>query len=167
MNKITIKETLFFVLSLFVLSSQNVSASASIGQSAKEKVVAPEFTLGTAQGKTVSLKDFKEKGKVLFFFTIWCPYCRQKLPVLAKEYEQFRSQNIELLLIDAGESKLKVSSFIAKEQLPFDVLLDTSMKTSEAYEVIGVPTFVLVSKDGLIVYQGNDLPRDYKELLSQ
>ena len=167
MNKITIKGTLFFVLSLFVLSSQNVSASASIGQSAKEKVVAPEFTLGTAQGKTVSLKDFKEKGKVLFFFTIWCPYCRQKLPVLAKEYEQFRSQNIELLLIDAGESKLKVSSFIAKEQLPFDVLLDTSMKTSEAYEVIGVPTFVLVSKDGLIVYQGNDLPRDYKELLSQ
>ncbi len=167
MNKITIKGTLFFVLSLFVLSSQNVSASASIGQSAKEKVVAPEFTLGTTQGKTVSLKDFKEKGKVLFFFTIWCPYCRQKLPVLAKEYEQFRSQNIELLLIDAGESKLKVSSFIAKEQLPFDVLLDTSMKTSEAYEVIGVPTFVLVSKDGLIVYQGNDLPRDYKEILAQ
>lgn len=156
-----------FILSIFLLCCENAFAVASMDQGGKARSAAPEFTLKTAGDKTVSLKDLKGKGVMLFFFTTWCPYCRQKFPSLVAEYEDLRIQGIELVVVNAGESGAKISSFISKEKLPFDILLDSSMKTSEEYGVLGVPTFVLVSKSGEIIYQGNDLPRNYKELLSQ
>ena len=41
------------------------------------------------------------------------------------------------------------------------------MKTAEAYDVVGVPTFILVSGEGKIVFEGNDVPDRYKSLLSK
>ena len=156
------------VLFLSVLSLDNVFASASSGfKGGQEMPLASDFSLPTVAGSTVALKDFKGKGVILFFFTTWCPYCRHTLPVLAKNYQEYQNQGFELLVIDAGESKPKVSSFIAKESFPFDILLDGDTTVAEAYNVVGVPTFVLVSKQGRIVYSGNDMPAHYKELLEQ
>lgn len=154
-------------LFVFFLSSYNVCASASLlkKKGSSEKVAAPDFSLESVSGKTVSLSDLKGKGVILFFFTTWCPYCRSKIPVISKEYSQYQSQGIEFLLIDTGESKIKIASFIAKEHLTFDVLLDSRMKASEDYGVMGVPTFILISKEGFVVYEGNELPHNYAELL--
>jgi peroxiredoxin len=61
---------------------------------------------------------------------------------------------------------IKSGHYVERKLLPFDVLLDKDMAVSQAYEVIGEPTFVLVSTSGQIVFQGNELPDDYKRLLS-
>lgn len=154
MSRFSLRCFCAFILLLSFLSFENVFAAF-------------DFTLDTAGGKTVSLKEAKGKGVILFFFTTWCPYCRQKFPSLSKDYETFRREGIELFVIDAGESQAKVSSFLSKAQPPFDVLLDKSTAVAEAYGVVGVPTFILISKSGVVVYEGNDLPGNYKELLNK
>jgi peroxiredoxin len=167
MKKLLMQVVALCVLSLLVLSSQHVAASASLNRESLQGAAAPNFTLATVSGKSVSLKELKGKSVILFFFTTWCPYCREKFPTLAKEYDKYRDEGIELLAINGGETKAKVSSFMSKEQASIDVLLDSGLKTAESYGVIGVPTFILISKDGIVVYEGNDLPRNYKELLSK
>jgi peroxiredoxin len=167
MRKVMMQVAIVVCLGISVCSFADVSASASLGSRGGENLAAPDFTLETAGGKTVSLKDFKGKGVILFFFASWCPYCRQKLPSLSKNYSRYQSENIQLLAINAGESKAKVSAFAAKEKLPFDILLDVDSKTSGAYDVVGIPTFVLISKDGRVVYEDNDLPHNYKELIEK
>jgi peroxiredoxin len=164
MNKILLKNVLGVVVILSFCSLQNMPVLASLGQKEEQ---APDFSLQTVSGKTVALKDIKGKGTILFFFTTWCPYCRQKLPVLAKQYQKYQDEGLGVFVINAGESKGKVSSFSAKEHFPFDILLDVDMKTSEAYGVIGVPTFILISKDGLVIYEGNDMPPDYQKLFNK
>mgnify|MGYP001602487520 FL=1 len=156
MSKFSLRYLCAFILLLSFLSFDNVFADAAF-----------DFTLDTVSGKTVSLKDAKGKGVILFFFTTWCPACRQKFPSLSKDHETFRREGIGLFVIDAGESQAKVSSFLSKVNPPFDVLLDTSTAVAEAYGVMGVPTFILISKSGVVVYEGNDLPGDYKELLNK
>ncbi len=143
----------------------DVVASASL-TSRTARGPAPDFTLETTGGTNISLAQQKGKGVILFFFTTWCPYCRVKFPDFAREYEQYKSDNIELLVIDAGETQKKVSSFLARQKtaLPFPVLLDKDMAVSEAYDVVGVPTYVLISPEGQIVYQDNVLPKDFREL---
>ncbi len=167
MNKILLRVVMGTMAALFLFSSRDVSAYASLGQKNQAQTIAPDFSLETIAGKTVVLKDLKGKGVILFFFTTWCPYCRQKLPLLAKQYQKYQSDGLELLVTDVGESRAKVSSFATKEQLPFDILLDVDMKASEAYGVLGVPTFILISKDGLVAYEGNEMPSNYQELLNK
>lgn len=159
----TTSKILFGVFLLFLsFSWESIQASASLRSGAvREDSVAPDFTLSTIRDETVSLKDFKDKGIILFFFTTWCPYCREKMPELARHYSAYEKQGIELLVIDSGESKAKVVSFASKEDYPFDILLDTSAGVADAYGVLGVPTFVLISKEGKVVFFGNRLPDNY------
>lgn len=145
----------------------NVSASASMKRSQLVGSIAPDFALETTADTKVALRDVNGHGVVLFFFTTWCPYCREKLPLLAAERQKMKEGKIELLLIDAGESKAKVKAFIEKQQLPFAVLLDVNTLVAESYGVVGVPTFVLISADGDVVWMGNELPDNYRKLLAR
>lgn len=168
MKKIILTVLLGVFCLSFSFSSREAYASASLkGGGARQHSMAPDFTLGTVSGKTIALKDFKGKGIILFFFTTWCPYCREKMPELARDYKTYQSQGIELLAIDAGESKSKVSSFAVKEDLPFDILLDAKTDVADSFGVLGIPTFVLISKEGKVVYFGNDLPSHYATLVEK
>ncbi len=122
---------------------------------------AKEFTLSSVSGKTVAMDDFNGRETILFFFTTWCPYCRDKFPLLAREYANYQREGIDLWVVDVAESPAKVSSFLSKQEAPFDVLLDKTGSVAQAYQVVGVPTFVLINKEGRIVYDGNDMPQDY------
>ncbi len=157
-----------FVWILTVFSCvHNVSASASVRRTQLVGSIAPDFTLETTADTKVALRDLHGRGVILFFFTTWCPYCREKLPLLASERRKMEEGKIKLLLIDAGESKAKVKAFIERQQLPFAVLLDVNTLVAESYGVVGVPTFVLISSDGDVVWTGNELPGNYRKLLGR
>jgi peroxiredoxin len=154
-------------ISIFLVA-QDVPASAlsTLWASKKEEArPAPDFTLESLKGDSVTLSHFKGKGVILFFFTTWCPYCREKFPGLSRSYEADKRDGIELLAINEGESRQKISSFVSKENVPFDIFLDSDMKAAQDYGVLGIPTFALINKEGMLVYEGQEIPSDYKELL--
>ena len=155
------------LLAVMILSTQEAIASASRKTKEDKSLSAPAFSLKTLHGQTCDSQSLEGKKAILFFFTTWCPYCVEKIPMLSKNKSFYQEQGIELLAIDVSESEAKVSSFATKQKIDFDILLDTTGNTSREYGVIGVPTFVLVSKDGNIVYHDNDLPRNYLELLDK
>lgn len=165
MNKTLKRVAVYLVASLFFFTSDVLASSARAAK--PESAVAPHFNLKTMKGKDVSLADLKGKNVIIFFFTTWCPWCRKKIPSLVKNEPRYKSEGIELLLVDIGESQAKVFSFANKNSVPFDILLDRDMKVSQDYDVVGVPTVVLISHDGRVVYNGNDLPPNYKELLER
>ncbi len=50
---------------------------------------APDFTLDTLSGKSISLSDYKGKKVLLNFWATWCKPCRMEMPdmqELQKEY---------------------------------------------------------------------------------
>lgn len=166
MKNIVNKKVLLFVC-LFFLISGNLLASAYLekGDSSEK---AADFSLGSLdQDRDFTLKDFKGKPMIMFFFTTWCPYCVKRLPELSKNKNMYKKQQIQLLAINIGESRRKVKSFVDDKNLSLDILLDESSKTATRYGVVGVPTYVLIDSEGIIRYKGNDLPRNYLKLLQQ
>jgi peroxiredoxin len=153
------------VVTVLTFMAGNVVAASAIAKAA-EKTAAPSFSLQGIQGKTVGLADFKGQGVLLFFFTTWCPYCREKFPMLKEKDQASAAEGFKLIVIDAGESRDKVASFAEKMGVSFDILLDQDTTVSSEYGVVGVPTFFLINKEGQIVFQGNELPNNYKTLLS-
>jgi len=129
---------------------------------------AKDFQIKDINGKTVTLSAYKGKKPVfLLFWTTWCPYCRKELKVLSEKSAQLTSVNIELLAINIGESGAKVADFLKKNPLNLRVCLDENTSVAESYAVLGIPTYIIVNKDGLIVFTGHSFPDSYLKLLSQ
>lgn len=128
---------------------------------------APEFQLSDLSGKNVALSNFKGKPAILFIWATWCRYCRVELDHLGKSYQDIQKSGVELLAISSGEPKERVNKYLKNKKVDFPVLLDTDSRVSYAYNVIGIPTLVLVDSQGKIKFQGNNLPDDYLQILSQ
>jgi peroxiredoxin Q/BCP len=114
-------------LSLFVfVSLLAVSAIAATVPTAG--TAAPDFSLLSNEGKATSLKDFKGKWVVLYFypkdFTSGCTLQAQNFQ---RDLAKYTEKNVS---VDTAESH---KDFCAKEGLAFKLLSDPDAKTSAAY----------------------------------
>ncbi|MBA4422260.1 MAG: thiol-disulfide oxidoreductase [Syntrophus sp. (in: bacteria)] len=113
---------------------------------------APDFVLTDLNGQKFRLSDHKGKRPVLIIFsTTWCSFCRAEIPHFKSLYASYAKQGLEIVNIDIQESKEKVVKYAAKYELPYRTLLDEDGTVSGVYEVKGVPTLILVDKNGMIV----------------
>ena len=119
------------------------------------------------EGGEVRLSDFKGKPLLLWFWTTWCPYCREAIPDLNNVYPELKSEGIELLAVNVDETKEKISRFIKHYPIDFNILQDKGARCVFSYGVIGVPTYILVDKNGKVRFKQNYFPQDkYKQLLT-
>ena len=126
---------------------------------------APDFKLKDIKGQNVSLGSLRDRPVLLVFGTTWCPYCREEIPRIKEIYQQGRQKNLEVLNIYVNETEAKVSAYAAQYALPYPVLLDRDGQVAESYQVRGVPTLVLLDRQGKIVcYQCRNLDTMLKGL---
>jgi len=78
---------------------------------------------------------------------------------LKDDQQELNDIGIELLTIDVGEPAHNVSNFIKGLGLDFAVLLDLDSTVSDRYDVLGVPTYFVISKSGGVVFSGNRFPK--------
>lgn len=126
---------------------------------------APDFTLKNLKNTDVNYKALaKGKNSIVFFWATWCPHCRDAIKEFNKNPDQFKSKNVEMVLVDVGEDIKKVESYLRKNKINFDVLLDQDGSVSEEYGIIGFPTFVFIDKSGVVKDVQHELPEDYEEM---
>ncbi len=128
--------------------SQAISASALLHKPA------PDFTLPTLDGRTISLADYRGKKVVLSFWASWCGPCRLELPVLRSFYEKTHKPgaDYDLLAISLDEDRGAAEAAMNVLKLPFPVLLDTGQTTPGAYGVYGIPTLFVIDERGRVAY---------------
>ena len=144
------------------MASVLLFSSSVFAAAADNLPLAPDFTLEDVQGNKVNLAGYRgNQPAVLFFWTTWCPFCRDALKALNARYDELTKAGWKVIPIDIGESALKVNSFLKYNQLNFNVLLDTGLATARSYGVVGVPTYVIINKDGVIAFRDNFLPEDF------
>jgi peroxiredoxin len=112
---------------------------------------APDFVLEDLNGQEFKLSNRRGHPVLIVFSTTWCTYCRERIPYLKEIYKNYTNRGLEMINIDIQESHERVSRFASDYQLPYNVLLDADGAVSRTYGVQGVPTIILVDKDGKIV----------------
>jgi peroxiredoxin len=115
-----------------------------------EVLHAPDFTLQTMSGETVSLSDFRGKPVMLTFWKIKCPACEFQMPYIQASYEQWPSDTIAVLTINIGDSIPAIQNYVTSQGLTFPVLLDSRGNVAKTYGVPGVPTTFLIDADGIL-----------------
>lgn len=120
---------------------------------------APDFTLNSLDGQSVTLGQFKGKQPVmLFFWTTWCPFCLKEIKAVNAQYQAFADRGLAVLAINAGENAAAVSRLVKNYAISMPMLLDEEDAVTRAYHVLGVPHFVLIDQEGMIVYRGTRFP---------
>lgn len=119
---------------------------------------APEFALKDLADKEVALKDLKGKVVFLDFWATWCPPCKKALPhtqeLSARKDAKGDDAKLVVLALDLREDKAKVEKFLTDNKYDFHTLLDAKGAAAEAYGVKGIPTFVVINKDGTVAWIG-------------
>ncbi|RUR85834.1 peroxiredoxin [Chlorogloeopsis fritschii PCC 9212] len=119
---------------------------------------APDFTLPSQNGTSVSLKDFRGKPVVLYFYPKDdTPGCTVESCAFRDRYEVFQSAGAEIIGI-SGDSPESHQKFAAKYQLPFTLLSDKGDKVRKLYGattafglIPGRVTYV-IDKNGVVQY---------------
>jgi thioredoxin-dependent peroxiredoxin len=97
--------------------------------------VAPAFTLATDTGETVSLKDFRGRTVVLYFYPKDdTSSCTVEACEFRDAFPQFSSRNAVILGISPDSVKSH-AKFRAKFDLPFTLLADVGHAVAETYGV--------------------------------
>ncbi|MEJ5363682.1 MAG: TlpA disulfide reductase family protein [Desulfosoma sp.] len=129
---------------------------------------AADFDLPSTDGQRVRLSDYRGKRPVLlYFWAIWCPSCQAVKPEVAKLRKQTREDQLEILAVNvgSGDSFERVQRYQNAHPMPFKVLYDETGEAMKAFEVRGVPLFVLVDRDGAILYRDHQLPSDIRRFI--
>lgn len=95
---------------------------------------APAFSAKNEKGESLSLKDFKGKKLVLYFYPKDdTPGCTAEACDLRDNYEQFLNNGYAILGV-SPDGPAKHQKFIAKYELPFSLLADEDHAVSIAYQ---------------------------------
>ncbi len=113
---------------------------------------APEFSLPTIEGGTVSLSELLTKGPVLLaFFKVSCPVCQYAFPFFERMYESNRGVNVTFLGISQDNAR-DTRLFMKEFGVTFPVALDDpkNYAVSNAYGLTNVPTLFYIDPSGEI-----------------
>ena len=173
------KKLLILLLTLLLLSascisinkpnsSKSTGSDNAVGTSVGNK--APDFTLKDVDGKDVKLSDYKGKIVILNFFGVWCPWCVKEMPGFVKVYNEYKDKNVELLVVDVGDTKSKLQEYLKGNNFSIKPVLDSgSGGVAQLYSVNGFPTTFILNKDGIIhkVDSGYTSESDLKDTLNK
>ena len=171
MLRIVLMLLVVVVLVLFVPRLLSRSSMPAVGSAA------PDFTLPSQEGSGVSLKDYRGKRVVLYF------YPKDETPGCTREAHNFQVDSAKYAQRDAAVLGVSVDNvdshkrFCAKEGLNFKLLADTDGRVAGAYGSLtnlGVAKFAarhtfIVDPNGKIakVYSSVDPVKHSSEVLAE
>jgi peroxiredoxin Q/BCP len=147
------------LFSPIILSAKEGSMPLKVG------TIAPDFTMESSDGDTVSLHDFKGKNSVVLIFYPGdqTPGCTKQLCAIRDDYSQFQEKNAKVFGVNPADKKSH-KAFVEKQKYQFPLLVDESGAVAKLYDCGGWPglkrTVYVIDTNGTIVFAERGMPTD-------
>lgn len=112
---------------------------------------APETAFVDADGAPVTLADFRGTALVVNFWATWCAPCVEEMPALDRLDSELRQNGGRVIAISEDREAANVSPAFYEEHglTSLDMYADRQMKLARAARVSGLPTTLLIGRDGM------------------
>ena len=108
------------------------------------------FELTTPEGKVVKLSDLAGKVVLVNFWATWCGPCKEEMPALARLQQQLDPKKFVLLTVTTDLQRQGIAQFLSQVGVTLPVLFDEDQEVSRSFLVRGLPTTVVIARDGTL-----------------
>lgn len=115
---------------------------------------APEFSISTADGKTIKLSDYKGKYVMLDFWASWCGPCRQEMPNVVKQYATYKGKGLNILGISLDEDKTAWLAAVRQMNMTWEQASELQKwtgPTERLFHIEAIPANFIIDPQGTIV----------------
>jgi thiol-disulfide isomerase/thioredoxin len=126
--------------------------TVAVSATAASSDTAPDFTLTTLDGKTITKESLQGKPTLLMFWASWCGTCQHELPNVKALYEQKR-KGLQAVAIGFQDDEANIRGYVQAHQstFVFPVAYDSRNQVATLFRARGTPTFVLLDAQGRVV----------------
>jgi cytochrome c biogenesis protein CcmG/thiol:disulfide interchange protein DsbE len=156
--QLTKRRALYFIILAVALTWVFVSADRAGTSTAgeipapRQGFLAPDFTLQTTDGSTVTLFDLRGQAVLVNLWATWCPPCRAEMPAIQKLYNEYKDQGLVVLGVNMTyqDNAQKVVPFAQENGLTFPILIEDTGKVADQYELRSLPSSFFIDRRGII-----------------
>ena len=109
------------------------------------------ITLIDDKGKVINLSEYNGNLILLNFWATWCAPCKEEMPSLDKLQIHKKLNNLKIFPVNVGKDNLEKSlnfyNVLGIKNLK--VYFDTDITLAKKFGLRGIPTSILLNKDGL------------------
>jgi len=125
---------------------------------ADEAPIAPDWTLQSQSGETITLSEVAaEQPVIVLFWATWCPYCKALMPHIQSLRLEYGDE-IRVLAIHFRDDKGDPVAFIDNAGYDFTLLPDGG-EVAKLNEVWGTPALMIIDRDRIVRYDLYTLPK--------
>jgi cytochrome c biogenesis protein CcmG, thiol:disulfide interchange protein DsbE len=119
---------------------------------ARQGFLAPDFSLQTLSGKTITLSSLRGQPVLINLWASWCTPCQAEMPAIQRVYQDYQAQGLQVLAVDSTnqDNPDKVPAFVQQLGLTFPILLDRNGSVGRQYQLQALPTSFFVDGNGVI-----------------
>lgn len=145
--KLLIMLAIIMSIALIMVGCGGVATVPQVGDKA------PDFTLETIDGNSLSLSDFRGKPVLLVFTSVYCAECKEQMPYIEAAFER-SGEKLVVLTVYREDSLSRVKRHVDEEKLTtFPALPDPDDKVGIEYGLAPrvAPVNILIDADGIIM----------------
>tara|TARA_Y100000813_G_C24082514_1_gene314125 strand:+ start:390 stop:899 length:510 start_codon:yes stop_codon:yes gene_type:complete len=109
------------------------------------------ITFLNTKNDELNLDDYKGNLVLLNFWATWCAPCKEEMPSLDQLQSNEKLNNLKIFPINIGQENLKKSQKFFKDLSikNLEVYFISSINLPKKLQLRGIPTTILINKDGL------------------
>lgn len=125
------------------------------------------FALKDSKGTEVTLASLKGRVVLLDFWATWCGPCKAAMPSIQKLHEKFADKAVTIIGVNCWEDKAETAiKYMDNKKFTYTLLLKGDDLAKE-YGISGIPTLILIGKDGNVLHTGVGFSPEEEENLAK
>ena len=110
-----------------------------------------DVTFFDGKNNEINLDDYKGNLVLLNFWATWCAPCKEEMPSLDQLQSNEKLSDLKIFPINIGQENLEKSQKFFEDLSikNLEVYLNTSINLPKILQLRGIPTTILINKDGL------------------
>ncbi|MGB9750629.1 MAG: TlpA family protein disulfide reductase [Roseiflexus castenholzii] len=116
---------------------------------------APNLTLPTLDGGSLSLADLRGNVVLVNFWGTWCEPCKEETPALQAAYQRLQSEGLVIVGINLRRQETgddAVRAFVQQYGVTYPIALDVDGEAARLFQISPIPVSYFIDPEGTIRY---------------